>query len=110
MDWIQSVQRAVNYIEANILDENLDNDAVAKQAYSSNANFQRIFSIVTGVTIADYIRCRKLTLAGQELANTGVKVIDVSLKTGMTHRKVSQNHSRAFMASRRLKQRTIPAV
>jgi len=80
MDWIQSVQRALNYIEANMLDEELDNDTVAKQAYSSNANFQRIFSIVAGVTIADYIRCRRLTLAGKELADTNVKVIDTALK------------------------------
>ena len=82
MDWIQSVQRALNYIEANMLDVELDNDTVAKQAYSSNANFQRIFSIVTGVTVADYVRCRKLTLAGKELAESNVKVIDTALKYG----------------------------
>jgi len=82
MDWIQNVQRALNYIEANLLDEKLNNDSVAKQAFSSNANFQRIFSIVTGVTIADYIRCRKLTLAGKELAESNVKVIDAALKYG----------------------------
>ena len=80
MDWIQSVQRALNYIEANILDEKLDNDTVAKQAYSSSANFQRIFSIVAGVTIADYIRSRRLTLAGKELADSNIKVIDTALK------------------------------
>jgi len=82
MDWIQNVQRALNYIEANLLDEELNNDSVAKQAFSSNANFQRIFSIVTGVTVADYIRCRKLTLAGKELAESNVKVIGTALKYG----------------------------
>jgi len=82
MDWIQNVQRALNYIEANLLDEKLNNNIVAKQAFSSNANFQRIFSIVTGVTVADYIRCRKLTLAGKELADSNAKVIDIALKYG----------------------------
>jgi AraC-like DNA-binding protein len=82
MDWIQNVQRALNYIEANMFDEELNNEAVAKQAFSSNANFQRIFSIVTGVTVADYIRCRRLTLAGKELSESSVKVIDVALKYG----------------------------
>ena len=82
MDWIQSVQRALNYIEAHLFDEELDNETVAKEAYSSNANFQRIFSIVTGVTVADYIRCRKLTLAGEEFINSNVKVIDAALKYG----------------------------
>jgi len=82
LNWIQSIQSALNYIEVHLLDEDLDNDTVAKQAYSSNANFQRIFSIVTGVTIADYIRFRKLTLAGDELASSRVKVIDTALKYG----------------------------
>lgn len=67
LDWIQSIQRALNYIETHLFDEGLDNNNVAKQAYSSSANFQRTFSIVTGVTIADYIRFRRLTLAGEEL-------------------------------------------
>jgi AraC-like DNA-binding protein len=82
MDWMQSVQHALNYIEAHLLDEELDNDTVVKQIYSSSSNFQRIFSIVTGTTIADYIRCRKLTLAGKELVNCDVKVIDTALKYG----------------------------
>lgn len=82
MDWIQSIQRAINYIEAHLLDEELSNDSVAKHAYSSSANFQRTFSIVTGVTIADYIRCRKLTLAGVWFVNSDAKVIDAALKYG----------------------------
>ena len=82
MDWIQSVQRALNYIEANMLDEDLNIETVAKQAYSSGANFQRVFGIIAGVTIADYIRCRRLTLAGRELAESGVRVIDAALKYG----------------------------
>lgn len=94
MDWIQSVQRSLNYIEAHLLDEELDNDYVARHAYSSNANFQRIFSIVTGVTIADYIRCRKLTMAGVELAKSNVKVIDAALKYGYD---TPDSFTKAFM-------------
>jgi AraC family transcriptional regulator len=82
LDWIQSIQRALNYIEAHLFDEELDNDNVARQAYSSSANFQRIFSIVTGVTVADYIRFRKLTLAGEEFVKSDAKVIDIALKYG----------------------------
>lgn len=80
MDWIQSIQHGLNYIESHLLDEELDNNSVARHSYSSNSNFQRTFSIVTGVTIADYIRCRRLTLAGEELTKTHSKVIDVALK------------------------------
>lgn len=82
MDWIQSIQRALSYIEDHLFDDELDNDSVAKHSYSSNANFQHIFSIVTGVTIGDYIRCRKLSLAGEELTTTGIKVNDAALKYG----------------------------
>lgn len=93
MDWIQSIQRALNYVEAHLFDEELDNDNVARQAYSSSANFQRIFSIVTGVTVADYIRFRKLTLAGEEFVKSDAKVIDIALKYGYD---MPENFTKAF--------------
>lgn len=81
MDWIQSVQNAINYIEDNLL-EDIASDRIAKSIYSSNAHFQRVFSIITGMTINDYIRCRRLSLAGQELSLTKGKVIDIAFKYG----------------------------
>ena len=94
LNWIQSVQRALNYIEAHLLDDDLNNESIAKYAYSSNANFQRIFSIVTGgITVSDYIRCRRLTLAGSELAGSDDKVIDVALKYGYN---MPENFTKAF--------------
>ena len=82
LDWMQCLQRALNYMEAHLLDPELDNERVAQQAFAASANFQRIFGIVTGVTVADYIRYRRLTLAGEELAQTQAKVIDVAMKYG----------------------------
>lgn len=82
MDWVQSVQRVLNYIEDHLLDEDLDNESIARYAYSSNANFQRIFGSVSGVTISEYIRCRRLTLAGIELAGSDDKIIDIAMKYG----------------------------
>ena len=94
LNWIQSVQRALNYIEAHLLEDDLNNESIAKYAYSSNANFQRIFSIVTGgITVADYIRCRRLTLAGSELAGSDDKVIDIALKYGYN---MPENFTKAF--------------
>ncbi|NPV79751.1 MAG: helix-turn-helix transcriptional regulator [Firmicutes bacterium] len=81
MDWIQSMQKAINYIEDNLL-EDIDSDRIAKSIYTSNAHFQRIFSIITGMTISDYIRYRRLSLAGQELTLTKAKVIDIAFKYG----------------------------
>lgn len=93
MDWTQSIQRALSYIESHLLEE-LDNEGVAKSTYSSEWNFQRIFSIITGVTVSDYIRCRRLTLAGEELARSGVRVIDAALKYGYD---TPESFSKAFL-------------
>jgi len=79
MNWINDTQSAINFIESNIL-ENITVDDVAKHVYSSADYFQRVFNIVTGLSISEYIRNRRLTLAGDEIKNTQAKVIDVSLK------------------------------
>ena len=79
MDWIIGMQKAIDYIE-NHLTEKIDYDMVAAQSFSSSYHFQRVFSILCGFTIGEYIRNRRLSLAGSELATTDAKVIDVALK------------------------------
>lgn len=81
MDWIVGIQRAIDYIEDH-LTETIDYEEVAKQCYSSSYHFQRVFSILCGFTLGEYIRNRRLTLAGRELATTNAKVIDVAIKYG----------------------------
>ena len=81
MDWIVGMQKAIDYIE-NHLTEKIDYDIVAAQSFSSSYHFQRVFSILCGFTIGEYIRNRRLSLAGSELATTDAKVIDVALKYG----------------------------
>ena len=81
MDWITGIQNAVDYIEEHLTEE-IDYDIVAKQSFSSTYHFQRIFSILCGFTVGEYIRNRRLTLAGSELATTDIKVIDVAMKYG----------------------------
>ena len=81
MDWITGIQRAIDYVEDN-LTETINYDEVAKKCYSSSYHFQRVFSILCGFTLGEYIRNRRLTLAGRELATTNAKVIDVAMKYG----------------------------
>lgn len=57
-------------------------EEIAAVAYVSPFHFQRMFSMLTGVTVADYIRKRRLTLAAQELAISNIRVLDVALKYG----------------------------
>ena len=81
MDWITGIQKAINYIENNITEE-LDYEAIAKESFSSSFHFQRVFSILCGYTLGEYIRNRRLSLAGTELARGKEKVIDVAYKYG----------------------------
>ncbi|TQR16405.1 AraC family transcriptional regulator [Psychrobacillus soli] len=81
MGWVESIQKAINYIEANLLNE-LTMEQIAKVANSSVFHFQRTFAILTDMSIADYIRRRRLTLAAQELINSDIKIIDLSYKYG----------------------------
>ena len=81
MEWITGIQNAINYIEDHITEE-LDYEQIAKESFSSSFHFQRVFSILCGYTLGEYIRNRRLTLAGAELASTSEKVIDVAFKYG----------------------------
>lgn len=81
MDWMIGMQKAIDYIEAH-LTEPIDYDIVAAQSFSSSYHFQRVFSILCGFTIGEYIRSRRLSLAGTELLTSDSKVIDVALKYG----------------------------
>ena len=92
MDWIQEIQRAIDYVEANIT-ENIDFEEVAKQAYSSFFHFQRVFSILCGFPLGDYIRMRRLSLAGEELSKGKEKIIDMAMKYGYD---TPESFSRAF--------------
>ena len=73
MDWVAGMQGALDYIEANLTDE-IDYEQVAAVAYSSSYHFQRVFGILCGYTLGEYIRNRRLSLAGAELQADGAKV------------------------------------
>lgn len=81
MDWVTGLQNAVNFIEEHIT-ENLSIKEIAARAYCSEYHFQRTFSVLCGFTCGEYIRRRRLTLAGTELSIKKEKVIDVALKYG----------------------------
>lgn len=92
MDWITGIQRALDYVEGR-LTEDIDYDAVARQACSSAFHFQRMFGMLCGFSLGEYIRMRRLTLAAEELTRTGRKVIDVALQYGYDS---PESFSRAF--------------
>lgn len=92
MDWITGISKAIDYIEEHIT-EPTDYARAAKEACSSPFNFQRVFALLCGYTLGDYVRMRRLALAGEELLSTDAKVIDVALKYGYDS---PESFSRAF--------------
>ncbi|MDF2537940.1 MAG: soxS [Herbinix sp.] len=81
MEWMKGLQQAIDYIENNITNE-LDYTEIAEKAYSSSFHFQRNFSIFTGITVGEYIRNRRLTLAGEEVSTSSTKIVDLANKYG----------------------------
>lgn len=81
MDWLERMNRAMDYIEAHLADD-ISYDDIARIACCSTYHFQRMFPFITGITLSEYIRRRRLTLAAFELQTTDAKVIDVALKYG----------------------------
>ena len=80
MEWIERLNTAMTYIEEHLTEE-MDYEQLGKIACCSSYHFQRMFSYMAGVPMAEYIRRRKMSLAAAELAS-GEKVLDVALKYG----------------------------
>lgn len=81
VDLLKSMNEAIRYIEENLINE-IDFKEVARLAYCSEFHFKRMFSFLAGVTLSEYIRRRRLTLAAFELKDNKLKVIDIAIKYG----------------------------
>ena len=79
MEWIDRLNRAVEYLEENLEDPRLEE--AAKIACCSPYHFQRMFSLLAGVPLSEYIRRRKMSRAAADLQN-GDRIVDVALKYG----------------------------
>ena len=93
MDWITSINRALRYVEEHLQDENLSVEAVAAVTAYSPFYLQRLFYILTEMSLSDYIRGRKLSMAGQELQATDARVLDTALRYGY---ETPESFSKAF--------------
>lgn len=93
METIKDIQNAIDYIENNLSGQ-ISIDEVANKAYMSTSNFRRIFLALCGITVGEYIRLRKLTLAGKDIISTNDKIIDIAFKYGYESH---ESFSRAFL-------------
>lgn len=92
MDCMTTIQKAIQYMEDHLL-EDISYSDVAKHLYMSNYHFQRVFSLITDVTPGEYLRNRRLSMAGQEITLSDSKVIDLAYKYGYES---PESFSRAF--------------
>jgi len=81
MRWTECIGDAISFIEENITEEITIAD-IAKMVHISPFYFQKGFAMLCDFTVGDYIRCRRLTLAGSEIAASDDKIIDIALKYG----------------------------
>lgn len=81
MNWMDGMAKAIAYMEGHLKEE-VTMENVAKQACVSSFYFQTIFSALCGLSVAEYIRFRRLTLAGSEVVATDRKIIDIALDYG----------------------------
>ena len=81
MNMLKQLNEAVEYIEANLCAQ-IDYDQAAEIACVAADSFARFFSYMTGMTLAEYIRRRRLTLAAQDLRPGRAPVADIAVKYG----------------------------
>ena len=81
MDLLKSMNDAMRYIEDNLTYE-IDFIMVARIVHCSEYHFKRMFSFLAGITLSEYIRRRRLSLAAFELSNSNLKIIDMAVKYG----------------------------
>lgn len=81
MEWLKNLSKAIDYIENNLLEE-ISYDDVAKIMCCSTYYFQRLFTYVSGVSLSEYIRRRRMTQAAFDLQMNDMKVLEVALKYG----------------------------
>ena len=94
MKRLNGFKDSLEYIEDNLRGD-IDYDIVARKAMLSKFYYFRMFQIVTGTTLAEYIRNRRMSLAAKEIKETGRRILDIALDYGYGSQEA---FSRAFKA------------
>ena len=92
MQILKQLNAAMAYIEEH-LGEDIEIEKAAWLACVSADNFTRFFSYMTGMTLNEYVRCRRLTLAAEEVKQKNTPLVDIAVKYGYNN---AAAFSRAF--------------
>ena len=78
MDYFERIQNSIDYIEKNLQDE-LNMTVISSKSYFSPFHFQRLFQAITGFSVQQYIRNRRLSLAATLLKETKKNILEISI-------------------------------
>lgn len=92
MDYISQTEKIIEFIEGH-LKEKIDCDEIIARSFYSMTQFYRIFAAMADVSLAEYIRKRKLSCAAIELRTTSKRLIDIACEYGFESQEV---FTRAF--------------
>ena len=81
MDWVHRLNQSLNYIEEHLTGE-IDYEQLGRIACCSAYHYQRMFTYMAGITLAEYIRRRKMSLAAADLQDGNERIIDIAEKYG----------------------------
>lgn len=81
MDWLRAIQTVLSEVETRITDPDLGIETLAQEFFIAPAHLQRAFTTLTQMSLGEYIRNRRLSLAAAALQR-GSSVIDTALDFG----------------------------
>lgn len=81
MEWVDRLNQSIDYIESHLTQE-LDYEKLGQIACCSSYHFQRMFTYMAGISLSEYVRRRKMSLAAVDLQNSREKIIDIAEKYG----------------------------
>ena len=81
MNIIKSFNDTIDYLET-VLDDKVSEKEIMYLSGYSYAMFSRMFSVLTEITLSEYLRSRRLTEAAINLRDTDEKIIDIAFKYG----------------------------
>jgi len=79
--WVDKIQQAVDFIEDNLF-EPINAEAVGRAIHYAPSSFSNFFSAVTGYSVGEYIRFRRLTEAAKRLIKEDASVTDMAFDCG----------------------------
>ncbi|NLY74335.1 MAG: AraC family transcriptional regulator [Firmicutes bacterium] len=77
---LKELNQVIDYIEEHLTDE-LSLELISEYAGVSDYHFRKLFFYLSGLTLSEYVKNRKLSEANKDLLN-GAKVTDVAFKYG----------------------------